>query len=142
MWRVNASAFWGQTVIDGIGAVLMVVWAFKLYPNASFCTSPTDPCSCEGGGFEIYRDLCASASQDYGNNTGNTTALAKQAEKEFQGLFDALSGDTTTVFVSVGVLILVVAVFAVARGYQQWMEATAKAKELAELKEKRGASSS
>ena len=141
MWRVNAAAFFGADVFRGALAVTATIWAFKLFPNVVFCTSPTDPCSCKGGGFEIFEPFCnPESSHPSGNETNGsnlttaTPASIEKAEKEFQGIFDALAGDSTTVLVSVGVVLLVAAVFAVARS--QLFAAKAK-KEKDEIEEQR-----
>ena len=143
MWRVNAAAFWGQHVFDGLLATTVVIWAFKLVPTAIWCTSPTDPCSCTGGGFEIYESFCVPASTTkVGNETVNTTtASVEQARQEFQGIFSSLAGDDiTTVVISISVVFAVATVLALAFFYQERAEAAARAKELTELKEERGAS--
>ena len=109
MWRVNASAFWGGIVFQGFVAIMSTCWAFKLIPNAIFCTSPTDPCSCLGGGFEIYNRFCNKT-----NDNRTKAPSVDQAEKEFKGIFDALEGDSETILVSVGMVALTAAVFALA----------------------------
>ena len=38
-------------------AILFILWAFHLGPSPFFCTSP-DPCTCKGGGYEIYYNYC------------------------------------------------------------------------------------
>ena len=38
-------------------SILFILWAFHLGPSPFFCTS-ADPCTCKGGGYEIYYDYC------------------------------------------------------------------------------------
>ena len=127
MWRVNALAFWGNIVFQGVVAISDTCWAFKLIPNAVFCTSPMDPCSCSGGGFEIYDRFCNKT-----NSNLTKTASVEQAKIEFSGIFDALEGDSETVLVSVGVVILVPVVFVVVRSQLEVKEAI-RVKDEAEL---------
>ena len=127
MWGANAAAFWGVTLADSVVSITIMIWAFKQIPTAAFCTSSTDPCSCEGGGFEIYAPFCNAALFNYESNettsgasTSNVTTVkdvqALQAAKtEFPSIFDALAGKITVILVSVGVVVLVVVVFTFAR---------------------------
>ena len=142
MWRVNPNANWGRVVIDGFVAAFMAIWAFKLIPNAAFCTSPTDPCSCNGGGFEIYDKFCNPESTKDGNKTSNsTTTVIDDARQEFQGVFDTLANENTSAtLVGVVVMFIIFAIFALAYMYQQSSEATARADKLAKLERKRGMS--
>ena len=112
--------------------VKMTLWAFKLVPSYAFCTSPVDPCSCVGGGFEIYAPFCnATLVQELVNNKtqSNTTvtysdlAPLKKAKVEYPRIFDALAEQTAAILVSVGVLAMVVVVFALARVYIAYVNA-------------------
>ena len=106
MWKENPVAFWGATIFQGFAATVATCWAFKLMPNAMFCTSPTDPCSCSAGGFEIYARFCNKTDENL-----TSTPSIEQAAREYKGIFESLAGDSVTVLVSVGVVVLMVAVF-------------------------------
>ena len=135
MWRVNAYAFWGVITCDGINAMLMTTWAFKLIPDAIFCESPTDPCSCRGGGFEIYEKFCNPEVTKDGNKTLNITAPSpEQSKQEFQGIFEVLDSSASQTLVVIAVVLLLAAVFAVAFMYYESLQATAQARILS-LKE-------
>ena len=107
--------------------------AFRLIPSAVFCTSPTDACSCKGGGFEIYDPFCntsliffTEANETSSGNASTTAASVlalKMAKEEYEGIFDVLAGDTAIILVSVGVVILVIVVFTVARIYIAYTKA-------------------
>ncbi len=142
MWRVNPTAFWGLFIMDGFVAALAATWAFKLIPNAAFCTSPTDPCSCNGGGFEIYDKFCNPESTKDGNETSNsTTTIVDDARQEFQSVFDTLVNENTSAtLVGVVAILTVITIFALAYMYRQSLEATARADKLAKLERKRGTS--
>ena len=121
MWKRNPVAFWGVAVTNNFIAIYGVVWAFKQVPTVAFCTSPTDPCSCKGGGFEIYETFCnATAAIDNSNETfavneSSVAVLTSEARTEYKGIFEALGVDAAIIIVSVGVGILVVVVFVLAR---------------------------
>ena len=144
MWRVNAIAFMGVSVTDSLSAVVLNVWAFKVIPSeysffspilvvslahathtqrfalssfsspvaVLFCTSAEDPCSCNGGGFEIVAPFCNFTTEE--NNVSSKTKQ-ESARSEFVGVFDALGDNTAVVIISVGVGVVILAVFAVAR---------------------------
>tara|TARA_A100001015_G_scaffold243488_1_gene278481 strand:+ start:2853 stop:3755 length:903 start_codon:yes stop_codon:yes gene_type:complete len=122
MWRRNAVAFWGLAVTNSFVSILAAVWAFKQVPTVAFCTSPTDPCSCEGGGFEILETFC-NATTAIGNSTetsapaneSSVADLTAEARAEYKGIFEALGVDAAIIIVSIGVGIIVVVVFFVAR---------------------------
>ena len=122
MWRRNAMAFWGLAVTNSFVAIFASSWAFKQVPTVAFCTSPTDPCSCKGGGFEIFETFCnATTAIDNSNETfapaneSSITSLANEARAKYKGIFEALGVDAAIIIVSVGVGILVIVVFFVAR---------------------------
>ena len=122
MWRRNAVAFWGVAITSNFMAIFGTIWAFKQVPTVAFCTSPTDPCSCEGGGFEIFETFCnATAAIDNSNETSaranksSVADLTTEARAEYKGIFEALGVDAALIVVSIGVGILVVVVFFVAR---------------------------
>ena len=123
MWRRNAPAFWGVAVTNGFVAILGSIWAFKQVPTIAFCTSPIDPCSCKGGGFQIFDPFCnattaAESSNEtsaQSNKTSTAASLVDAAKDEYKDIFGALGVDATLIIVSVGVGVLVVVVFIVAR---------------------------
>ena len=116
MWRMNAAAFWGLVICDGFASIITTIWAFKLIPNAIFCTSDKDPCSCVGGGFEIYKSLCNGNESSAWNETKTSNQnLDGQAQAEFKGIVDALGNDSTVVVVTVGVTTLIALIFVLAR---------------------------
>ena len=103
-----------------------------------------DPCSCTGGGFDIYAPFCkaisslvsaadsnatsSSSSSSSSPSAENATITANRArlqtaQTEFPGIFSALEGKTTLILVSVGTLILVVIVFTFARVYVAYLQA-------------------
>ena len=99
--------------------------AMATIPTPIFCSS-SDPCSCEGGGFELYAPLCAAAAasaaggvntSNVSNNISNVSNEMKltEVENEYVSLFDFLGEDTTTVLVSVGVVIIIGVIFALVR---------------------------
>ena len=101
-------------------------------PTPIFCVSP-DPCSCTGGGFELYEPICAAHKTNNPsiNNTnatlGKTSTNITNIENEYGSLFDFLGDDTTTVLVSVGVVVLIGVVFALVRLLLGLRTATAEA---------------
>ena len=89
-------------------------------PTPIFCKSP-DPCSCTGGGFELYDAVCAEGKRTNAsiNTTSNasleTNTNAASVEYEYASLFDFLGNDTATVLVSVGVIFIIGAAFVIMR---------------------------
>ena len=89
---------------------MMTFWAFSTLPSRFFCTSELDPCSCTGGGFEIFNKFCEAAAtssssmstMNSSNTTGNNKtkaggskdealATAKTAAQgEYVGIFESL----------------------------------------------------
>ena len=129
-WRANPVAYTGLAWIHSMSAIMITLWTFKLAPTAAFCSSPTDPCSCNGGGFEIYKRVCdafknvraanASTSSLTANSSTAGFQTAKQdlqtAKEEYKGIFDALTGDiVVSIIVSVITIALVVVIFYLAR---------------------------
>ena len=111
-----------------------------LRPNILFCTSPVDPCSCSGGGYEIYEKLCfAKKTNDEreAKTNLNSTEMAttsndtdfNQAQAEFAGVFDALGDNTTAILVSLGVILGTGAVFTVAHLFNLLEVAKTEARE-------------
>ena len=87
MFRVNPAAYLFRMWSESIGGIMLVLWAFRLTPTVVFCTSPGDPCSCTGGGFEIYAPFCNVTALPNGSsaNTTSKTMLLQDAEKEYPG---------------------------------------------------------
>ena len=165
MWEENAEAFWsvsnnerhllsllsswtqhaptrpkrGLAIMDSFMAILITLYTFRIFPTYAFCTSPTDACTCHGGGFQIYEPFCGDSllkSNGGGNNSNNSTpsfsdsnattatvTKLKLAKEEYPGLFEALAGQTTIILVSISVLILVVVIFTFARVYIAYIQA-------------------
>ena len=92
MWQVNPGNFFGMHASFNLLALAMAFWAFSTVPTPFFCTSQHDPCSCVGGGFQIFRPFCdAAAAEDSElvtkevqsnatNSSGNGTAITAVPE--------------------------------------------------------------
>ena len=93
MWRNNALAFFGRSVMDCCWMIILILSCFKLLPTFPFCTSPTDPCSCQGAGFEIYTPICNEITEA----NGTVTLRTKAAAAEYPGIFEALAGNITII---------------------------------------------
>ena len=65
MWQVNPGSFFGAHVSTHLIAVAAAFWAFSTLPTRIFCTSQQDPCSCAGGGFQIFKPLCDAAAAEH-----------------------------------------------------------------------------
>ena len=136
-------AFSGRAAFDITLTTLATVWAFRQHPNFIFCTSATDPCSCVGGGFDIYATYCnttvvvlnvSNVSSD--NSSDNVTtavavAVANEAMAERTGIFDAVDSNAVIIFTSIGALVIIVLIFGQARAFI----ATANAKDARALAE-------
>ena len=72
-----------------LAALAFAFWAFSTLPTPFFCTSQHDPCSCVGGGFQIFRPLCDAASTN--------TSAAKEAIKELRSNATNSSGNGTSI---------------------------------------------
>ena len=93
MWQVNPGNFFGLHVSGNLLALAMAFWAFSTLPTPFFCTSQHDPCSCVGGGFQIFRPLCDAATsseeaiKDLQSNTtnssGNGTSITTVPENAY-----------------------------------------------------------
>ena len=121
MWRRNAPAFWGTAVTSSFFAILASMWAFKQVPTIAFCTSPTDPCSCNGGGFEIFEVFCnatlaaGKSNETLAANESSIAFLSNAAKSEYKDIFDSLGVDGVLIVVSVSVGIFTIVLFVVAR---------------------------
>ena len=112
---------------SSIGATVCTAWAFRQHPNVIFCASPTDPCSCIGGGFDIFAIYCNSSAVIQGNasnfsSENMSTAVvvhvaAAEAQTQQVSLLDAVDGNAIIIFISIGALIVVVLIFGQARAF-------------------------
>ena len=73
-------------------------------PTPFFCASP-DPCSCAGGGFDLYRPLCIAVNNN--SSSTNTSTKMRDAKHEFSSLLDFLGDNVNTVVLSIGVIVLI-----------------------------------
>ena len=96
----------------------MSIWAFRTIPNVFFCSSASDPCSCSGGGFEIYEKFCNVSKQEItqanGTDTSNITFpdLKAQARAEYVSIVEALDDSGTVILVTTVVGIVIGLIFA------------------------------
>ena len=117
-------AFWLTHLAQMWVAYGFALQAMVTIPTPIFCSSP-DPCSCEGGGFELYEPLCAAAAaaaaaKGLNETDANASKTAPsinttEVQNEYVSLFDFLGDDTTTVLVSVGVVVIIGVTFALLR---------------------------
>ena len=69
MWQVNPGNFFGLHVSCAMIALGSAFWAFSTLPTPIFCISQHNPCSCTGGGFQIFKPFCtAVTASDKGVN--------------------------------------------------------------------------
>ena len=96
-------AFWGLNVVQSFCAFFLTISSMKTIPNPIFCTSK-DPCSCKGGGFELYASVCSgrldAATGNATNNTNNSTPIfnAQQAKEQYPTPFDTLASQGNSLF--------------------------------------------
>ena len=111
-----------------------MLFFFRLFPVALFCTSPTDACSCKGGGFEIYDSFCnanvggagESNLTSYSNANLTSSAIVASLRKsklEYKGIFEVLEAEAATIAASVGAIILIAIVFSFVRVYIAYIQA-------------------
>ena len=129
MWRVEPRAILGWLAGDSLIALALTLWTFMLTPTPIFCTSSADPCSCSGGGFEIYSVFCAAAA-DSNVSVANLTA---KAYEEYNAVPDFLAQNITSILLSFAVVIVVTMVYTVAN---LWLSLNAKTVAVEELQEK------
>ena len=86
MWHVNPGNFFGVHLCSNLFALQVAFWSFSTLPTPFFCTSQHDPCSCVGGGFQIFKPLCDAAAAD----------ATKQSTKEMQSNARNSSGNDTS----------------------------------------------
>ena len=89
MWQVNPGNFFGFCVCTNLLSLACAFWAFSTLPTPFFCTSQHNPCSCMGGGFQIFQPFCdvaafekASKKSQFNatNSSGNGTPFTAIAE--------------------------------------------------------------
>ena len=119
-----AVGFTGVALMNIILSTVCTVWAFRQHPNIIFCSSSTDPCSCVGGGFDIFAAYCnasavvvnvSNASSD--NSTVAVAVVAKNGQIERMSISDALDSNAMVIFTSIGALVIVVVIFGQARAF-------------------------
>ena len=116
-------AFSGRAVTDMFGATMCTIWAFRQHPNIVFCTSPTDPCSCTGGGFDIFTIYCnksvaggnISSNVSSDNGTTSNAVVVATTQIERGSIFDAIDSNAVIIFISIGALVIIVLIFGQAR---------------------------
>ncbi len=91
MWQVNPGNFFGVHLCSTLNALAFGFWAFTTLPTPVFCTSQHDPCSCKGGGFQIFKPFCdaaaatveeAEATQNFQSNATNSSGNGTSAIPE------------------------------------------------------------
>ena len=122
-----AVAFTGVAVMNTVLSIQSTVWAFRQHPNFIFCTSPTDPCSCVGGGFNIFATYCnktvvvvnisnvSYSSSDNVTITADAVVVATEAQTMRVSIFDAVDSNAVIIFTSIGALVIIVLIFGQAR---------------------------
>ena len=117
-------AFTGRAALDISSATVVTVWAFRQLPSFVFCASSTDPCSCTGGGFEIFATYCNKSFAGANTTTivsssknGTDAAVADVAKvyTERGSIFDSVDSNAVIIFVSIGALVIIVLIFGQAR---------------------------
>lgn len=97
--------------------------AMSTFPSKIFCSS-LDPCSCTGGGFDLYLPLCEARRlerQEPLNATSNATYenmtmySAEALQHEYGSIFSFLGKDLMAVVVSVAVIAGITGIFILAR---------------------------
>ena len=146
MWKENASAFFGLAVSDSMITISSMLFYFRLFPVALFCTSPTDACSCQGGGFEIYEPFCNAVATEVAETKSNKTSSSganittlktftklTRSKTEYKGIFEVLAAEVAVIATSIGAIVLIIVVFSTARLWIAYINAH-DAKALAEMK--------
>ena len=104
-WRKNPISFWGCSVSTTLFAVWYNLFAFSVIPTPFFCTSPTDVCSCTGGGFEMYAKFCDANAK---NDTSNLTATVNKAAEEYQDPISSLGPNLIVIIASIGAILMAI----------------------------------
>ena len=125
-WRKNPISFWGCNVTASLAALWYCLFAFTVIPtyvcgplcgidfcktspelthicgprclSPFFCTTATDVCSCQGGGFELYGEFCGAS-----NDTSLLNATVTKAEAEYTDPGRALGANATLIATTIGV---------------------------------------
>ena len=103
-WEMSAHAPWrffGNAVSQAFVATAVGIFAFASLPTAVFCES-SNPCTCSGGGFEIYGPFCNSTttvSGSGGNNSGFLHNLTTVSTAYARG-FSFLGGNERFIVIS------------------------------------------
>ena len=96
--------FWGAHLSQSMLAFVLALHAMATVPTPIFCTSP-HPCSCKGGGFDLYESFCEAAARGNEtavNGTSNSSTLPTStgnitaAKAEYEPLFSFLGKDAPT----------------------------------------------
>ena len=61
MVMVNPGNFFGVHISASSCSLYLAFWAFSTLPSPFFCVAEHDPCSCTGGGFQIFKPFCDAA---------------------------------------------------------------------------------
>ncbi len=89
LWGHNPGNFFGVHLCSSMLALALAFWSFSCLPTPFFCTSEHDPCSCEGGGFQIFKPFCDAAAA--------TTEAAEEARKKMQSNATNNSSNSTSI---------------------------------------------
>ena len=80
---------------------------FITVPNPIFCEAVDKPCSCVGGGFEIYEPFC--------NTSLSNSSQASRAQYAYDTVPPFLAENSDSLLVSLGLVALTALVFVAAR---------------------------
>ena len=110
MWQVNPGNFFGLHVVGNLFALALAFWAFSTLPTPLFCTSQHDPCSCVGGGFQIFTPLCDAATSseeaikdlqsNATNSSDNGTSITTVPENAYVLTREITTQQSSVLFVS------------------------------------------
>ena len=90
---MNPYAFWGMSLSHTLVGFIHGLQAMVTIPTPMFCSS-THPCSCTGGGFELYDEFCrqaehksnGSADSNFTTHSTNLTAAKNEFASVFVGI--------------------------------------------------------
>ena len=89
-WRANPIAYCAVFVIQDALAFMAALWSFSSIPSFVYCES-SNPCSCSGGGFEIFEPFCSSTP---GNGTLSNVTTSQRGG--FRCIARSLSATSST----------------------------------------------
>ena len=92
----------------------------------SFCTQADDPCTCKGGGFEIYEPFCNVSKGNLSSSSIFNISL--EAQSEYASVPESL--DTGVIAVAAGTVVIVGVIFVVYRAYQSLWAVQAKVEQM------------